>query len=341
MNNSDNIAELHKIVNKDKIKQNIDIQRIENDLINMKRVNNHNVNEELDGILKSCKIQETHKTHKISENYNYEPLQEVLHNIADAKSESESESEEIEDDSNDEKYDNVISEKPIKKFKGEEFMNQYEKTGSPDFVSDYYGDTEIGNYKNRYNNEIRHEMYNLNKYNSQIDTKIEEEKELLMLDIEDMIDELTIEEINLSRIPEITDNMPIEVLRRIYKRVKRKYDRHRCEDLGKNVCIAFVRGLERVCNGRNRIFGLYPDLTGWHRTVRSKLSKLKYEQSTIVTNVMEKYKVGPLTRLMMELVPSAAIYSINKQDQRKMELQTNNSKNSKSELYDDIHNLYG
>ena len=341
MNKSDNIAELHKIVNKDKIKQNIDIHKIENDLINMKRTNNHDVNKELDSIIKSCKTRENR------EKCNYEPLQEVLDSMADnqdesesgSESESESESDKLDDKS--EKYDNVIDEKPVKNFKGEEFMNQYEKMGSPDFVSDYYGDVEIGNYKNKYNNEIRHEMYNLNKYSSQIDTKIEEEKEMLIIDIEEMLDELTLEQINISRIPEITDNMPVEVLRRIYKRVKRKYDRHRCEDLGKNICIAFVRGLERICNGKNKMFGLYPDLTGWHRTVRAKLSKLKYEQSTIVTNAMEKYKVGPLTRLMMELVPSAAIYSINKQDQRKMELQANNSRNSKSELYDDIHNLYG
>lgn len=327
--------ELHKIINKNKVKKNIDIEKIENDLISMKKIDNHNTDNELNNIIKTCKTTDTNDNNNFNILQNIIDTKKVYKNTIENESETESEGEieSVEDEE--------VPKTPIKKFKGEDFMNQYEKVGSPDFVSDYYGDIEIGDYKNKYNNGTRHEIYNLTKYNVHVDEQVEEEKEMLIIDIEEMLDELSMEHINLSRIPEISDTMPIEVLRRIYKRVKRKYDRHRCEDLGKNICIALVRGLERICNGQNRIFGLYPDLTGWHRTVRSKLSKLKYEQSIVVTHIIEKYNVGPSMRLAMELIPSAAIYSINKQDQRKMELQTNNDKNNKSEVYDDLHVLYG
>lgn len=376
MDNIESITGLSKIINIEKTKKNIDVQKIEKDLLEMKKIEQSDINTEMKNILNTCNINSTNNTNSTTNsNNNYNTLKTIIkHNNTEKiyeKSNNESdeeieenveESEENVEESNnecDEESDEETTkqefisltnnnidasctiEDPIKlkKFKGEEFMDTYEKTGSPDFVSEYYGDVQVGNYKKNYQSKIYNETYNLENFNNLNNN--DEEKELLILDIEEMLDELNLDEITLSRIPEITDNMPIEIIQRIHKRVKRKYDRHKCEDLGKNILITLVRGLERICNGKNRIFGMYPDLTGWHRTVRTKLSKLNYEQSVIVTRVIEKYKVGPSVRLGLELIPSALIYSINKQDHKIKQQHNMNTTNSRAEVYDDLHTLYG
>ena len=139
MNDVNNIIDLHKIVNKDKIKKNIDIGKIENDLVSMKKIEKYDSDKELTDIIKACKT-ETNQTN----NNKYDVLQKVINKNKEKEEENsdnelhsfdDSEEQEIND-----KVDNDIYEKPIKKYKGEDFMTQCEKVGPPDFVSEYYGD---------------------------------------------------------------------------------------------------------------------------------------------------------------------------------------------------------
>ena len=70
-----------------------------------------------------------------------------------------------------------------------------------------------------------------------------------------------------------------------------------------------VYGLETVFNGK-RQFGPYkPDLTDWHNTVKVKLRGMRFETSTIVSEIMEEYKIGPIWRIALELIPSAILHS--------------------------------
>lgn len=56
-------------------------------------------------------------------------------------------------------------------------------------------------------------------------------------------------------------------------------------------------------------------MTGFHRTVRSKMRRMKYEQSQIVSNALDYYNVGPISRMGLELVPSAFLYSLSRREQ--------------------------
>lgn len=145
--------------------------------------------------------------------------------------------------------------------------------------------------------------------------RMEDLKEKMISDIEDLREELSSENIKIDRIPEVTMDSPYQDVEKTYKQIKRKYDRSRCEDLGQNVLMASARMIEMMFDGKRSYFGYRPDMTGWHRTVRSKMRRMKYEQSVIVSNALEYYNVGPVQRMGLELIPSAFLYSLTRREQ--------------------------
>jgi hypothetical protein len=145
--------------------------------------------------------------------------------------------------------------------------------------------------------------------------KLEDLKEKMLADIDELREELQSDGINTSRIPEVNMDSLYDTVNKVYKQLKRKYDRSRCEDLGQGVVLAATRMLEMACDGEKSYFGIRPDMTGFHRTVRSKMRRMKYEQSQIVSNALEYYNVGPVTRMGLELIPSAFLYSLSRREQ--------------------------
>jgi len=145
--------------------------------------------------------------------------------------------------------------------------------------------------------------------------RLEDEKEKMLADIDELREELQSDGINTSRIPEVNIDSPYDIVAKVHKQLKRKYDRSRCEDLGQGMIIAATRMLEMACDGEKSYFGFRPDMTGFHRTVRSKMRRMKYEQSKIVSNALDYYNVGPISRMGLELVPSAFLYSLSRREQ--------------------------
>jgi hypothetical protein len=148
--------------------------------------------------------------------------------------------------------------------------------------------------------------------------KKEEIKERMLSDIGELLTELEQEtnpKVDLSRIPTVDSDSRFDVVEKVYRTLKRKYDRTRCESLGKELIVAVAQGLETLFDGQRQYFGYKPDLTGWSDTVRTKMRRMKYETSTIVSNIMEDYNIGPFSRLAIELVPSAFLYSRMRKEQ--------------------------
>jgi len=158
--------------------------------------------------------------------------------------------------------------------------------------------------------------------------RLEDQKEKMIADIEELREELEAEGINISRIPEVNMDSPYPDVLKVYKQIKRKYDRSRCEDLGQNVLLAGARMVEMVFDGKKSYFGHRPDMTGWNRTVRSKMRRMRYEQSVIVSNALEYYNVGPIQRMGLELIPSAFLYSLTRKEQHGSDNYTPNGNNT-------------
>jgi hypothetical protein len=145
--------------------------------------------------------------------------------------------------------------------------------------------------------------------------RLEDQKEKMISDIEDLREELNSEQIKTDRIPEVTIDSSYADVAKVYKQIKRKYDRSRCEGLGESVMMASARMIEMVFDGQKSYFGYRPDMTGWNRTVRSKMRRMKYEQSVIVSEALEYWNVGPIQRMGLELIPSAFLYSLTRKEQ--------------------------
>lgn len=180
--------------------------------------------------------------------------------------------------------------------------------------------THIGNNGNNGNGYAQEalQVY-ANDYNTQENMleqeRLEDQKEKMLADIDELRDELQADSINTNRIPEVTMDSSYEDVVKVYRQLKRKYDRSRCEDLGQGVIMAAANMVEMAFDGQKSYFGYRPDMTGWNRTVRAKLRRMRYEQSVIVSNALEYYNVGPISRMGLELIPSAFLYSLTRRQQ--------------------------
>lgn len=145
--------------------------------------------------------------------------------------------------------------------------------------------------------------------------RMEDLKEKMLADIDELRDELNADGINTNRIPEVNIDSPYDLVSKIHKQLKRKYDRSRCEDLGQGVMLAAARMVEMAFDGEKSYFGYRPDMTGWNRTVRSKMRRMRFEQSQIVSHMLESYNVSSAGRMGLELIPSAFLYSFSRREQ--------------------------
>lgn len=94
--------------------------------------------------------------------------------------------------------------------------------------------------------------------------------------------------------------------------LRKKSDRHKYCTYAEEGILMLAHGIEELFDGHNSFFGYRPNMRGWSVNVENKLRRMKYDTSKLVTQVMHDYNVGPGTRLLLELVPNAILYSIRK-----------------------------
>lgn len=138
---------------------------------------------------------------------------------------------------------------------------------------------------------------------------IEDQKLAMLQDIEELLEELTTMGRDVSRIPRVNNDTDFDQIRRVHGIVRRKYDFSRGETFGTDLIISGAQALGALFDGTRSIGPFRPHLKGWHNTIRPKLRKMRYETARTVSAVMAAYDIGPGTRMAIELIPSAFIYS--------------------------------
>lgn len=135
--------------------------------------------------------------------------------------------------------------------------------------------------------------------------KLEDDRTHLVEQIDALKQTLKEDNVDISRIPTISANMSIKEVRDIHKILLLKNDRKRYHTLAEEVIIGGAELLESIFDG-NRVFlnRYQPDLTGWHSTIRVKLRRMRFETSTVVSDIMQDYNFGPKTRIALEILPS-------------------------------------
>lgn len=131
------------------------------------------------------------------------------------------------------------------------------------------------------------------------------EKLLLLNSISALIDDLKVSGCDISGIQEPNESYPLQHIRIFKKKLQMKYDGIRCREFVSEVVVLGAKGLEQVFNGRRKFGRHTPDLRGWNKKARMKIDRLHVETGQIVNGVLNKFDIGPVARIVMELIPSA------------------------------------
>lgn len=144
-----------------------------------------------------------------------------------------------------------------------------------------------------------------------IDKEREEDTKTSLLEQIDML-RMTLDDdgIDISGVPVVSKNHSLNDIQNVYKILRLKNDRNRYCSFAEELILAGAYGLESLFDGEKVWFGSYrPDLVGWSSTVKVKLRRMRYETSTFVGEIMENYQMSAGMRLVLELLPSVFLYS--------------------------------
>lgn len=146
--------------------------------------------------------------------------------------------------------------------------------------------------------------------------KMEDMKTSMLVEIDSLWAALEEDSVDLSRVPRPGQKDTYETIENVLKTLRMKLDRARYCSLADEVVLALAGVVEDVFNGKNVFLGRYsPDMTGWSKSVGVKLRRMKHDTSTIVSNAMNEYNVGPGTRIFLELIPNAFVHARSNRNQ--------------------------
>ena len=146
----------------------------------------------------------------------------------------------------------------------------------------------------------------------------EEDKKVMMLEeIDILVEVLKSEDIDISRIrlPDITSTL--KEINCTRDRLHLMNNRTRSRIFAEEIIMVGTYLTEKFLDGQHEYFGYRPDVTGWTNTVNIKLRRMRYDTSNLVNKVISHHQLGPMTRILMELVPSLILYSRSRKNSSK------------------------
>ncbi len=148
--------------------------------------------------------------------------------------------------------------------------------------------------------------------------KREDQKSAMLTQIDSLMAILNDEEVDLSRIPEISQNSTFEEVETVLRMLRHKNDLCRYTTFAEEMLLFGAHTIGELFDGKRTWFDRYqPDLTGWHNHVNMKLKRMRHDTGQIVSTVMQDYSVGPGLRVLLELIPNMFLYSKMRKEQHK------------------------
>lgn len=169
---------------------------------------------------------------------------------------------------------------------------------------------------NKYHHKIQPQSYKDESYESEEDlskltyAETQYRKSKAINDIKSLIGLLDAEGYDLSEVvvPAPTDDLKnIEEVRRRLELMKNS---NQYTNFAEEIMIGGAKVIEYVFDGTNKIPGTQfaPDYTNYPSSLALKLRGMRYETSKIVGNIFEKNELGPVTQLMIGLLPNFILY---------------------------------
>lgn len=146
--------------------------------------------------------------------------------------------------------------------------------------------------------------------NGFLDEDRERDRKLMMIEeIEDLRQLFEEDGEDVSRIVIPTADASFQEVQSTLKILRRHNDRRRFSTLADEFIMLGATSLETLCDGQREIFGFRPDLRGWPKHVRTKLRRMRHDTSQIANSVLNDFNIGPITRVLLELLPNLFIYA--------------------------------
>ena len=203
---------------------------------------------------------------------------------------------------------------PLQEFKNE--MDELESIKNLDNVS-----TGVPEYRESVYDPQPNEESARQKHIDDVVRNLNETKpndKTLMLEQIDMLRQVLQDDcVDISRVPEVTDDSDNADIQKVLKILELKNDRNRLSCLAEEGILLMAVGLEFLFDGEKDYFGFKPDLIGWSDTVKIKLRRLRFETSSLVGNIVQSNNISPGARLAIELIPSMFLYGRAKMMQKR------------------------
>jgi hypothetical protein len=305
------------------------------------RLINYDGDRNLEDIEKGI-IEDINDTAEITDVEQYKQQLEVLGNALGVSLEDDDDDDDDKDDDNE---DDVMDEEaqPYE----QRSVNVSNKYSSND-IDDMFN--KVPSYKPRPNSYmervteeqkkqqiLRHVLHGVEDQKFSVEKeKEEDDKAILLEQIDMLITNLKDEGIDVSRVPEVDNASPIEDIENVHKILRLKNDRNRYCSFAEECILAGSHTLEWLFDGKKQYMNRRPDLRGWSATVNIKLRRMRYDTSTFVSEVMQDYNLGHGTRILFELLPSLFLYSKMKKSQYADNLITSDEMNSAIDRIRDI-----
>jgi hypothetical protein len=145
--------------------------------------------------------------------------------------------------------------------------------------------------------------------------KARDEKLQLLAEIDDLKDQLRASNAKTDNIREVDENSSLDEVVAVRNILRFKDDRIKYSAIANEIIMFGAYAIEEVFNGEREFFGYRWDMRGWSSHVQVKLRRIRSELSTITSGIFEETGMSPFTRVALELLPSAVIYSRTKASQ--------------------------
>lgn len=173
--------------------------------------------------------------------------------------------------------------------------------------------TEEQEYQTHISDAIKDSSNNRILFNVE-EERQEDLKTNMLAEIDFYHDTLEDDGYDLTRIPKVDTESSYEEVENVHKTLRLKNDRNRYCTFAEEFILLGAYLLEDVFDGKRVWFGRRPDMSGWNNHVRTKLHRMRYDTSKVVSDVMSDHNISSGWRIMMELVPNAIMYSREKKN---------------------------
>lgn len=140
--------------------------------------------------------------------------------------------------------------------------------------------------------------------------KEHDDKLLLLAEIDELKNQLSAIGADISNVGAVGPHSSMDDIKTVRNVLRLKDDRHKYSQLANELIMLGAHAVEELFNGERVWLGRYrPDMRGWHNHVQVKLRRMQYDLSNFTGSIVQDYNIGSSTRLFMELIPSAILYS--------------------------------